>query len=194
MRGYRLTILGLAALTGCLGQSKYRPIHSYDLQTQYSSVRATLPPAIPVGAVVAVDQFRMIGPAESRLMFRQSDHRLHQDEYHRWIQPPEQCVAKEFHMAIRRRFRVAPSGGPPRVARLLGSIITLEATQEQTAHLVIELRLIDDATGKRLLSEFYERREPIANSKPEAFADAMAKALESVIEEALQDMAKVVGG
>ena len=184
-----------ATLTGCLSPRKLQPIHTYDMQTRFSAIPSTSggKAVMNVDTIPVVAQFRMLGPAETRMLFRSSGHRLEHDEYHRWVQPPEKCIAREFHMALRRRFGGADRSSKGE-ARLYGDILAAEATPARSGHLAMELRLVDGARGHLLLSKLYERVETIKEPEPGAFADAMSAALESIIDEALGDMAKALSG
>jgi len=189
-----LLLLAIAAtLSGCLSARKLQPIQTYDMQTRFSAAQLSSGDKAPlhVFPIPVVAQFRMVGPTETRMLLRSSAHRLVHDEYHRWAQPPEKCIAREFQVALRRRFEgVARSGKGE--ARLYGDILTVEVTPARSAHLAMELRLVDGMQGHALLWKLYERVETIKKAEPEAFADAMSAALESIIDEALCDMAKVL--
>ncbi len=180
--------LVLMVLAGCVGQHEYQGVRLYDLQTRYSTPGA---PASPTPATVTVEPFRMMAPAGTRMLVRRGGRELEQDDYNRWVQPPEKCIAREFHMAVQRRFKPAQAG---KHARLYGAVATFESSGAETARVAIELKLIDDATGKALLTKLYEREEPLADKKPTAYANAAAKALESIIDEALEDMANALAG
>lgn len=184
-------------LSGCLSSRKFEPVHSYDMQTRFSAAQpgsaasssdkaATRGDTVPV-----VAQFRMLGPADARMLFRTSAHRLEYDEYHRWAQPPEKYIGREFHIALRRRF-----GGRERLTKgealLYGDILAMEGTLARSAHLALELRLVDETRGLVLLSKLYERVEAVKKPGPEAFVDAMAAALESIIDEVLDDVAEAL--
>ena len=183
-------------LTGCLSPRELRPVHTYDMQTRFS---ASMPGSATVSggqAVTNVDtvpvvaQFRMLGPGGTRMASRSSAHRLEHDEYHRWVQPPEKCIARELHLALRRQFGgFGPSGKSE--ARLYGDVLAVEITPARSAHLAMELRLVDDRE-RVLLSKLYERVESVKRPEPEAFADAVSAALESIIDEALTDIARVL--
>ena len=190
-----LLLLAAALSTGCLSSRKLRPVQTYDMQTRFSAAQS--PPdgkeVAKVDTVPVVAQLRMLGPSETRMLSRSSAHRLEHDEYHRWVQPPEKCIARELHMALRRRFG-GVTGSSKGEAQLYGDILATEATPAGSAHLAMELRLVDGRQGNVLLSKLYERVEAIKTPGPEAFADAMSAALESIIDEALGDVTVALSG
>lgn len=187
MKTLALCLAGLAVV-GCVSQHEYQQMRLYDLQTRYSRPGVS---AKAAAAAVTVEPFRMMAPAGARMLVRRGDRELEEDDYNRWVQPPEKCIAREFHLAVRRRFR--PAGAGPS-ARLYGAVAAFESVRGETAHVAIELKLVDDATGKVILTKLYEREEPLAAKRPGAYANAAANALESIIDEALADMAKALEG
>ena len=77
-------------------------------------------------------------------------------------------------------------------ALLYGDILAIEGTLAGSAHLALELRLVDETRGLVLLSKLYERVEAVKKPGPEAFVEAMAAALESIIDEVLGDVAEAL--
>ncbi len=190
MRTFALSLAGLA-LAGCLGQHKYQPQSLYDLQTRYAQAGRDQTPQAAAGSVLlAVEPFRILAPARVPMLGRIGPQELEEDDYNRWVQAPEKCVERQFYLAIRRRF--GRQAAPKRRVRLLGNVVTLEADQAKTARLDIELRLIDEKDNRVLLSKLYRRAEPMKAKTPAAYAAAQAKALESIIDEALKDIAKAL--
>jgi len=182
-------------LTGCaLSKAPYRPVAYYDIET--SGAPADPGGAKPLDRALQIGRFVMLGPYKTRMMYRKDAQRLARDEYHRWIQPPEELVARELFRAMSASGRfteVVATAHANADLRLSGVVLRLECSADLQAHLQMTLRLEDVSRGKLLLSRQYEEKQALAEEAPEAFAQAAAAALGRIAAAALEDVAAAAG-
>ena len=191
-----LFVVCVVSLTvaGCLARGAYHPVRYYDLRTRFSdpaTEQASPQRAAPVAVVV--DRFRMIGPHETRMVYRHGPRRIEQDEYHRWIQSPEDLIAREFRFALGDRFPRVIGARQSSALRLSGDVLVLEIGSDKTAILSLDLTLTNPDGDSVLLSKRYRRQTDLQGHTPDAYAGALAAALESVIGEAIEDIARTPG-
>jgi len=188
----KLFFFGVILLCGgcALSRNPYQPVAYYDIRPEAPEQK---PGSAPLALTLQVRRFDMLGPYRTRMVYRKSEHRLVQDEYNRWIQPPEQLIEREFYRVLSAsgRFRrVVTHMGAEADLMLSGTVLRLETGPDLTAHVQLSLRLEEPGEGNVVLSKQYEVMQPLRDQTPEGFADAVSLALEKIFAGALEDIAE----
>ena len=182
---FALVLLGVAAGfgTGCAGRSPVT--RYYDLAT-------------PVAAARGGEQVIVLEPLstndaydDERIVYRTSAYRLDYYDYHRWSAPPGVLISNYLERSLEQsgHFRavVRDVTDSARVV-LTGRVVAIEEVDlSKTAwqgHLVLELRLVDTASGETLWSEQYEESQPLTRQTPEGLAQAVSAAMGRIVDRA----------
>lgn len=127
---------------------------------------------------------------QPQIAYRDSPYRLQRYHYHRWAAPPGLLLTDALRSAYQAtgRFASVTSGTTARSDLVLsGHIAALEEVDvtedEWIGRVVLELRVRDATTGDLLWSDTVERRETLEERSPAGLAEALSRALTSIVEE-----------
>ncbi len=135
----------------------------------------------------------MLGPYDKKMVRRVADQQLAMDEYHRWVQSPESLVTRQFYLAAKAAniwSSVTPPFGGAGDHVLSGNVLRFEQV-DRKAHVRIEV-WCRNAAGDMLFAKTYSLEEPIDAPTPAGFAAAMAKAVDTLVSQALTDVAAAI--
>ncbi len=174
-------------LTGCLVPNQsYQPVNHYDLTTD-AELR---PLPLNVGASVEIGRFDTVGPYGRRMVYRKGRHRLVQDEYNRWIEPPDQLTRHAFYrmLANSNAFKsVSMPPAPDADLRLEGTILRWETDPELNAVIELNIRLLILGPDKLIMSKHYTQTEKLDEAGPTHFAEAASAAMMQIIQHAASE-------
>ncbi|HSD87305.1 MAG TPA: ABC-type transport auxiliary lipoprotein family protein [Kofleriaceae bacterium] len=173
----------LAACAGKVPETRY-----YQLATQHVE-----PSDDGSGVTLVVEPLETESAYDDdRIVYRLTPYRLDYYDYHRWSAAPGTLIGNFLEQAFEAsgRFRTvtreATSDAP---VTLGGRVIALEEVDtsktQWVGHVVVELTLTENATGKVVWSQQYEETEPLPKQSPEGLAEALSKALERIAARAL---------
>lgn len=181
-------ILAGALAGGCLVPSQdYKPVAFYDicLDTNPSASYDTR------SATIALSQFQTVGPYGKLMMYRKTKHRLVQDEYNQWIQPPEALARQAFYNALNdsKMFATVIFGTNTNIDYVLtADILRWETTPDLKAALSISVQVMAADTRRIIFSQRYHRTGKLAAATPDAFADAASQTLSAIIKDNIKDL------
>jgi ABC-type uncharacterized transport system auxiliary subunit len=114
-----------------------------------------------------------------RIVHRDGAHRVVYDGEHRWTERPEVYVRRSLAHALFEAagFRRAVSGEAPTIEVDVLSFEEVAAPAQHAAHIELHVVL---STDHALLEETLSASEPVAGAGFDAFAEAMARALDRV--------------
>ncbi|MFT5130022.1 MAG: ABC-type uncharacterized transport system auxiliary subunit [Rhodothermales bacterium] len=185
-------LLLLLLLSGCLSSQPFQPVAYYDL--------AALTPPIPAAGTPApvtlrIGSFASASTSGTRMVYRKSEHRLVEDEYHRWIDRPELLVERQFLRGFHDSGRfehVLPASLEGADWELRGSLIELEADPDLRAHVRVAIHLASLKTGEVVYTWQYHQIRELSGANADAFANSAAQALDAVIREAIDHVAEII--
>jgi ABC-type uncharacterized transport system auxiliary subunit len=132
--------------------------------------------------VIALEPFETdSGYDDERIVYRATPYRLDYYHYHRWSAAPGVLVGNFFEQALERsgRFHSVVRSGVPLVVR--GRVRAIEEVDHSktrwVGRIVVDLALVDTATGATLWTEDFEETEPLRVQSPEGLAQALSIAL-----------------
>lgn len=173
---------------GCLFPSQnYKPVTFYDI-----SLEANPPASYRTRSTnIALSQFQTVGPYGKRMVYRKTEHRLVQDEYNRWIQPPEDLARQAFYNALTdsKMFTTVILGTNTKTDYILtADILRWETTPDLKASLGISVQIMAADTRRIIFNRRYHHTRKLAEATPNAFADAASETLSAIIKDHLQDL------
>lgn len=186
--GAALALLAVAA--GCaLYRAPARAVQYYDVRAEVAGgCGRALPHALQVA------RFVMAGPYRAPMVYRKSAHRLDRDPDNRWIDAPEELLTRGFLRAFATSgcfAQVLPDAAPLAAGyRLTGIVLTLECDPQLNADVALSVRL--DSVGgapEVAFEKTYAEKARLEGNNAEAFADAAADAVSTILRHAIQDVA-----
>lgn len=167
----------------------------------YYSLEASLPPlpagsSAPLPVDIAVARFRAGRPLmQDRLVFRPAPNQVDFYEYHRWVEPPPDMVARNMIAALRRAnlFRsVSSAQEAPRADYLLrGTIESLEEVdsgESVSARVVLAAELVDTKTRASLWTGRGSQEASIGERSVEGLVGGLNQGLNQSIEQLVRGL------
>lgn len=128
---------------------------------------------------------------DERIVYRLTPYRLDYYSYHRWSSAPGTLIADFLERSFESsgRFRTVTRDLNAAPVTLGGRVVAIEEVDRSkttwVGRVVVELHLIDTATGDVLWTEQYEEIEPLEEQSPEGLAAALSIALRRISDKAL---------
>ena len=160
--------------------------------TRYYDLAAPKSGAAAGDAVIVLEQLTTDDAYDDeRIVYRTGPYRLDYYDYHRWSAAPGVMIGNYLERGLERsgQFRaVVREVSRDATVVLNGRVVAIEevdlSKKAWEGHLVLELRLVDLASGATLWSEQFEESEPLAKQTPEGLAEAISTAMARIVDRA----------
>lgn len=178
-----LLAVALAACGGKLPETRYYQLAAPAAQSPSPDRSGVVIAIAPLAADPAYD--------DERIVYRLTPFRLDYYNYHRWSASPGTLVADYLERAFEHsgRFRGVTRDDQSAPVTLGGRVVAIEEVDKSktqwVGRIVLELTLVETATGEVVWSEQYEELEPLHAQTPEGLAQALSKAMHRIAERAL---------
>ena len=137
-------------------------------ETRYFDLKC---PEQIVSMPIDVREFTSMSGERFRMFVRKNETSIHSSEFHKWIQTPGSLVTKYLRLAYREN--AADKAQPEHPVQLRGEVLLFE-THGGCAELGVRYLL---KLNERILGRTVLLKEKMEKTGPEAFADAMSRAV-----------------
>jgi ABC-type uncharacterized transport system auxiliary subunit len=176
-------LIMIGFLGGCLGSREFTPVRYYSIDTLSASapqVARSWPVSLGIRPFTAATRYR------DRILYRLSEVEVGFYQYDRWVDPPEEMVARVVASTVRGSglFRqVVPVDGTPLPTWILdGELMRFDDVRAKQSRaecwLRVELWRAHDA--QLLWSDVLKAAVPLSTETSEALAQAMSRAVQHI--------------
>ena len=123
-----------------------------------------------------VSVFENNTPSRNRMLYRQKNNQIVQDEYNRWVQTPERLLQRYFELA----FPVSESADVDALGTLRCTITAFEFDWERSEAVLALNYFLRSGSGKQSSGSLIFR-EKAAEHTPSGFAGAMSRAANAAV-------------